>query len=387
MAQEVFPISGDIESIDIESIESSSRKARSQALTRMLRYTSLRLVALFFTVVVGVYVTVIIANMGGYVDEIRRGQIRETILLETSTDEVFMRMAEAERTAIIGERIRLEEERLGLNRPFLIRSFVYLANALTLNLGFSEGLSSDSGSRLVKNIILERLPSTLVLFGTANLLIFFISLFVGLSLSRRYGTFLDKFVLALAPTSAAPGWFYGLFLILIFAGLLQLLPFGGMVSAPPPDNTLDYALSLMRHMILPVSATLIGAIFITIYNWRTFFLIYSSEDYVEMAKAKGLPDRMIERRYVLRPTLPNIITSFAFLLINLWTGAIILETVFNWPGIGQLYFRAIGIFDTPVILANIVVYAYLLALTVFFLDFIYALVDPRVRVGEGSKGQ
>jgi peptide/nickel transport system permease protein len=106
-----------------------------------------------------------------------------------------------------------------------------------------------------------------------------------------------------------------------------------------------------------------------------------------MAKAKGLPDRMIERRYVLRPTLPNIITSFAFLLINLWTGAIILETVFNWPGIGQLYFRAIGIFDTPVILANIVVYAYLLALTVFFLDFIYALVDPRVRVGEGSKGQ
>ena len=387
MAQEVFPISGDIESIDIESIESSSRKARSQALTRMLRYTSLRLVALFFTVVVGVYITVLIANMGGYVDEIRRGQIRETILLEASTDEIFMRMAETERTAIIGERIRLQEERLGLNRPFLIRSFVYLANALTLNLGFSEGLSSDSGSRLVKNIILERLPSTLVLFGTANLLIFFISLFVGLSLSRRYGTFLDKFVLALAPTSAAPGWFYGLFLILIFAGLLQLLPFGGMVSAPPPDNTLDYALSLMRHMILPVSATLIGAIFITIYNWRTFFLIYSSEDYVEMAKAKGLPSSMIERRYILRPTLPNIITSFAFLLINLWTGAIILETVFNWPGIGQLYFRAIGIFDTPVILANIVVYAYLLALTVFFLDFIYALVDPRVRVGEGSKGQ
>jgi peptide/nickel transport system permease protein len=387
MAQEVLPIGGDIESIDIESIESSSRKARSQALTRMLRYTSLRLVALFFTVVVGVYITVLIANMGGYVDEIRRGQIRETILLEASTDEVFMRMAEADRTAIIVERIRLQEERLGLNRPFLIRSFVYLANALTLNLGFSEGLSSDSGSRLVKNIILERLPSTLVLFGTSNLLIFFISLFVGLSLSRRYGTFLDKFVLALAPTSAAPGWFYGLFLILIFAGLLQLLPFGGMVSAPPPDNTLDYALSLMRHMILPVSATLIGAIFITIYNWRTFFLIYSSEDYVEMAKAKGLPSRMIERRYVLRPTLPNIITSFAFLLINLWTGAIILETVFNWPGIGQLYFRAIGIFDTPVILANIVVYAYLLALTVFFLDFIYALVDPRVRVGEGSKGQ
>jgi peptide/nickel transport system permease protein len=140
----------------------------------------------------------------------------------------------------------------------------------------------------------------------------------------------------------------------------------------------------MKHMILPVTAVLISAVFITTYSWRTFFLIYSSEDYVQMAKAKGLTDGMIERRYVLRPTLPNIVTSFALLLITLWSGAIILETVFNWPGIGQLYFRAIGIFDTPVILANVVVYAYLLAITVFLLDFIYALVDPRVRVGGGG---
>lgn len=157
-----------------------------------------------------------------------------------------------------------------------------------------------------------------------------------------------------------------------------------MVGAPPPDNPFDYAMSLLQHMILPVAAWLLSAIFLTIYNWRTFFLIYASEDYVEMAKAKGLPDSMIERRYILRPTLPNIITSFALLLITLWTGAIITETVFNWPGIGQLYAQAIGAFDTPVIVANVVIYAYLLALTVFLLDFIYALVDPRVRVGEGG---
>lgn len=103
-----------------------------------------------------------------------------------------------------------------------------------------------------------------------------------------------------------------------------------------------------------------------------------------MAKAKGLPNKMIERRYILRPTLPNIVTSFAFLLIALWTGAIILETVFNWPGLGELYFRAIGAFDTPIVIANIVLYAYLLAITVFLLDFIYALVDPRVQVGQGA---
>lgn len=382
MSQEVLQID-----LDTESVESSERKARTRAITRLLRYTVLRLAALFFTVVVGVYITVLIANMGGYVDEIRRGQIRETIVLTASSNEEFRKLPESERNAIIEERVAIQEQRYGLDQPFVIRSFRYLSNALTLNLGFSEGLTSDSGSRLVSNIILERLPSTLVLFGTANLLLFFISLFLGLSLSRRYGSFFDKLVLGLAPTSAAPGWFYGLFLILIFAGLLHLLPFGGMVSAPPPDNPIDYALSLLEHMLLPVTATLISAIFLTIYNWRTFFLIYASEDYVEMAKAKGLPDGMIERRYVLRPTLPNIITSFALLLITLWTGAIILETVFNWPGIGQLYFKAIGVYDTPVILANTVVYAYLLAITVFLLDFIYALVDPRVRVGEGSHGR
>lgn len=384
MSQEAF--SFDTEVAD-ETIESSSRKARSEAIIRLFRYTAVRLVALFFTVVAGVYITVLIANMGGYVDEIRRGQIRETVVLAASLDPEFRQLPEDERSAIIEERVAIQERRFGLDQPFIIRSFTYLRNALTLDLGFSEQLQSDSGSRRVSNIILERLPATLVLFGTSNLLLFFLALFAGLRLSRNYGSFADKAVLALAPTSAAPGWFYGLFLILIFAGLLRLLPFGGMVEAPPPENPVDYALSVLEHMILPVSAWLLGGIFITAYNWRTYFLIYASEDYVDMAKAKGLPEKMIERRYVLRPTLPNIVTQFALLLITLWTGAIITETVFNWPGIGQLYFAAIGVYDTPVILANVVVYAYLLALTVFLLDFIYALVDPRVRVGEGSQGR
>ncbi len=105
-----------------------------------------------------------------------------------------------------------------------------------------------------------------------------------------------------------------------------------------------------------------------------------------MAKAKGLTSNMIERRYILRPTLPNIITNFALLIISLWFGAIILETVFNWPGLGRQFYRAIGLFDTPVIVGLTVIYAYLLAITVFLLDFIYALVDPRVKVGsEGPK--
>jgi peptide/nickel transport system permease protein len=361
------------------------RKSQANStLSRVLKYTAVRVIALFFAVVVGVYLTILIANMGGHVDEIRRGQIREAVAISVSLDPGFRQMSQQERVRLQESIIATEEERLGLDRPFLLRSVGFLVSALTLNLGRAENLTSDSGSRAVRLIILERLPPTLVLFATANLLLFFLSLFLALILSRQYGSFIDRLVIALTPTSAAPSWFYGIFLLLIFAALWGILPFGGMVTAPPPENPIAYALSLAQHMILPVAAILIGAIFSTIYSWRTFFLIYSSEDYVELARAKGLSSRQIERRYILRPTLPTIITSFALLIITLWSGSIVLETVFNWPGLGRLYFRAIGQYDTPVIVGITVIYGYLLAITVFLLDFVYALVDPRVKVGEGG---
>ncbi len=367
--------------------EKSEQKSGSGNFAKLARFTATRLVVLALTVTVGIYLTILIANMGGYVDEIRKGAIREQVSVAIFQDQsAEMRaLSPEEKQGLIDEQVAVLEKRLGLDQPFIVRSFGFLRDAITLNLGMAEMMISDSGSKTVKLIILERLPSTLVLWGLSNLLLFFIALFGALFLSRRYGSFLDKLIIGMAPTGSAPGWFYGLFLIILFASVLGVLPFGGMVDAPPPDNPLEYALSLGKHLILPVMAQLISGVFLSAYNWRTFFLIYSSEDYVEMAKAKGLSSRDIERRYVLRPTLPTIITSFALMLIGLWTGAIILETTFNWPGLGRALFRAIGLYDTPVIVGSSVIYAYLLAITVFLLDFIYALVDPRVRVGERGR--
>jgi len=357
------------------------RKAKIDTIKRIGKYTIIRFFMLFFAVAVGIYLTILIANMGGYVDEIRRAEIRENIAIQISMNPEYKKLSTEERKQLQEKMVALEEQRLGLNKPFLIRSLNYLKEALTLNLGRAMNMTSDSGSRLVKLILLERLPSTLLLFGTSFLLNFFISLFLALMLSRRYGSFWDRFVIALAPTSAAPGWFYGIFLIVIFAAWLQILPYGGMVSAPPPEDPFHYALSVAEHMVLPLIALAISSIFLSIYSWRTFFLIYSSEDYVEMAKAKGLTDRAIERKYILRPTLPFIITNFALSLIVVWQGAIIFETVFNWPGVGRVYYQAIGLFDIPVIVGTTVLYAYLLAITVFLLDIVYALIDPRVKIG------
>ena len=362
----------------------AQRNRASSSLNRILKYTLVRGVTLIITVVIGVYLTILIANGGGYVDEMRKGQIREQISMEMAADPEMAFLTLQQRKELEEERVRIRIEQVGLDRPFLVRSFEYLWNGLTLNLGSAQYLLSDSGSRQVRNILGERLAPTLLLMASGQLLLFFSGVSVALFLSRRYGSALDKFIIAMAPTSSAPAWFYGIFLILIFAAVLGWLPFGGMVDSPPPQTTLLRALSIGKHMILPVLALLISSIFSTSYSWRTFFLIYSSEDYVEMAKAKGLSDRAIERRYVLRPTLPTIVTSFALTLITLWVGAIVLETVFAWPGIGRLTQQAINLFDTPVIVANAVIYAYLLGVTVFLLDIIYSLVDPRVKLGGGG---
>lgn len=353
---------------------------------RVFRYSLLRLVSMMITVTIGVYLTILIANMGGYVDTIMRNEIRDNITQSILANPNYRSLSTEAKANLIQTKIATEERRLGLDQPFAVRSMRYLKNALTLNLGRAINMKSDQGSKEVRLILLERLPATLLLTGSSELILFFGSVFIALSLSRKYGSFWDKVTIAFSPTSAAPPWFYGIFLILIFAAIFKILPFGGLVDSPSPDNPLDYGLSVLKHLILPASSVIMSTIFISIYNWRTFFLIYSSEDYVEMAKAKGLSERDVERRYILRPTLPTIITNFALLVITLWTGFIITETVFLWPGLGITLFRAIGFYDTPVIVGSTIIYAYLLAITVFLLDFVYALVDPRVKVGSGGGG-
>lgn len=366
--------------------EKQKKRESSSTLSRVARYTGVRLVTMVITVLVGLYLTILIANMGGYVDKIRLAQIRETVNMSVAGNPNNRGLSIDARQKLIDQQIALEAHRLGMDRPFIERSFDFLKDAVTLNLGRAQQMTSNSGSGSVRLIILERLPATLVLFGASDIILFIISLVFALMLSRAYGSFFDKLSVAFTPMSSAPGWFYGIFLILVFASVLRVLPFGGMVDAPPPSDKISYALSMLKHMILPVAAYSLSAIFLQIFSWRTFFLIYSSEDYVEMAKAKGLTSRDINNKYILRPTLPTIITSFALLVIASWTGAPIFETIFSWPGIGRAIYQAVGLFDTPVIVAETVIFAYLLAITVFLLDIVYAIVDPRVKVGgEGSR--
>ena len=148
----------------------AQERGSESTFSRVAKYMGVRLVFLFFTIVIGVYLTIIIANMGGYVDQIRRGVIREQVGLQVLEDPTFRQLSQEQREALIADMIRVEEERIGLNRPFIVRSFGFLKDALTLNLGRAEQMTSDSGSRQVKLILLERLPATLVMWGFSNLI-------------------------------------------------------------------------------------------------------------------------------------------------------------------------------------------------------------------------
>ncbi len=297
------------------------KSAAASTFKRVGRFMALRLVLQIITIVIGLYITIMIANMGGYVDTILRAEITEQVNMEVAAMTANKQVSTETRMQLAEDMIRMRVKTAGLDQPFMVRSVRHLWNALRLELGRARFMISDHGSRMVKNIILEKLPPTLLLMGASQVALFFVTLFLALSLSRHYGSFWDKLVLTLSPTSSIPAWFYGIFLILIFAAWFKILPFSGMASPNPPQDRWLYFLDVLKHLILPASSLFISGFFISVYARRTFFMIYSSEDYVDMAKAKGLTSREVERKYILRPTLPTIITQFALLMVGIWTGA------------------------------------------------------------------
>jgi peptide/nickel transport system permease protein len=354
--------------------------------SRVARYALVRMVTLGLTVLVGAFVAIVLINFGGFIDDIFRDRISWALLGMGSS---MSDMPVEQKFEILDQMEQQMIEAYHLNEPFLLRCGAWLLRAVTFNWESPSGLimlGQDAAEAWAT--ILARLPNTLLLAGAANLLLFFATVFLALFLSRKYGSFLDRAIIALSPISSAPNWIYGILLTLIFAAELHILPFGGKFDAMPPKTQIGYALVVLKHMILPVTAIFLSMFFQGVYSWRTFFLLHSGEDYVELAEAQGLSPRTIERSYILRPTLPYILTSFTLMLITFWQGTMALEVFFHWPGIGALFIESIARNARATLISLVMIFAYLLALSVFLLDIIYALVDPRVKVrsGGGAEG-
>jgi peptide/nickel transport system permease protein len=361
---------------------SKNTSGAARTIARVAKFAAVKALTLFLTVVAGLYLAILIFNLGGRVDDIFRSNIDESISAMIRGGWIQDITDEAERMKIIDETRVAMEEAMGLNESFFLRSLRWLWQGLRLDLGkasASHWFSTQNDE--VRNIIRDRVPFTLVLIGLSNLLVFVISIVLALALSRQHGSFWDRFFVVLSPLTSAPSWIIGIILIALLAGELHLLPYPRVIEAAPTQVNFRYFSIMFQQMLMPMLAIFIAAFFSSVYAWRTFFLIFSDEDYVQVARAKGLKNSTIDRRYILRPILPYVLTSFATMMIMLWQGSIALELLFYWPGIGALFIDSVKRMNTPISLGVVVVFAYLLAATVFILDVIYALVDPRVRVG------
>jgi peptide/nickel transport system permease protein len=325
-----------------------------------------------------------IANMGGQIDEILTNQIKFNIAQQLQRNPSFRNLPEDQRERLLNERIEIAIKAAGLDKPFLERSIVYLTQALTLDLGRAMFLRSAAGSSRVSEIVLERLPMTVLLFTTGTFLEALFGIYVGLKMARKALKKLDRVMTIFAViTYVVPPWFFGILFILFFSFYLRLFPAGGFVSVPPPEDPFLYTLDFLHHLSLPLITWVFAFFGFWAYITRNLVIQIMHEDYVVAARAKGLPERTILFRYVLKPASPPIVTNLALAIIASWTGAIITETVFSWPGIGLLFWEAILALDAPIVIGITVVYAYLLVATVFLLDIIYAILDPRVRAMPG----
>ena len=347
----------------------------------LIRHLAKRGIFLSLTLVLAIYITVVIANGGGYIDKILKAQIQADLRAQLANDRAYRLLPPEQQAEIFNTSYNLRLEVRGLNQPFFQRSLTYTFDALTLQLGRSQVLVAPDGSHQVASIIAFRLPRTLVLFTVATALGAVLGIWLGLWMARKaLSTFDRGATIASIMTNVVPAWVYGIFFILLLGYALRWFPTGGWIGVPAPsEGTVNWYLDVAYHMILPMLAFAVASFGSWAYTTRNLVLQIMDEDFVIAARARGLPERTVLNKYVFRAASPPIVTSLALTLIVAWQGAIITETVFNYQGIGQLYFEAISIFDAPVVNGLTAIYAYLLVATVFILDVIYSFLDPRVR--------
>ncbi len=344
------------------------------ARTLLLRGLSLAAVVLVVLVLV-----VVILGATGYSDRLLKALVNEQ--MRTIRQQLVERIRDpAELEKAVAEQRRALEAFLGLDRPWYERLPQDVLRVLTFDLGEARSVSTAEGSKKIKDIIAERLPRTVLLFTTALIINFLIGLSVGVMLATRVGSLLDRVVSYFAAISyALPSWWTGILLILLLSFYAGLLPPGGMYSNPPPPGGLARFLDLVQHAILPILTLVIVGAGPLIYVARTITLNVAQEDHVAFARAKGLAERLVRYRHILRVAAPPIVTQLILGLVGSITGAITTEIVFRWPGMGQLYFQAINPPDEALIIALTFVYTLLYAAARFVLEVLYLVLDPRVR--------
>jgi peptide/nickel transport system permease protein len=278
------------------------------------------------------------------------------------------------------ERIRAN---LGLDRPLPLQYLLWFKRVF---LHFDFGKSYTTGEP-VSRMILDRIPATLELMGTAFAIAVVLGLSMGIASALRRERFVDHLfsVISVAGMSVPVFWL-GLVAIYVFSLKLGALPSGGRETIGVPLNFIDH----VRHLVLPSAVLSIGFLASWSRYARAQLISAIQGDYVRTARAKGLSEASVIGKHALRNAALPVLTSIVMQIPTLFTGAVITETVFSWPGIGRLFYEGLERHDYPRVLGVVVIFSFLIIFFNLVGDLLYVAVDPRISLGrsdaESSKG-
>jgi peptide/nickel transport system permease protein len=267
-------------------------------------------------------------------------------------------------------------EHFGMNEPIPIRYLRWLGAIVRGDLGYSLITHQP-----VAIAIRDRLPNTVLLQGIAFLVTLAIAVPVGIMSAVRQYSWLDHLATLFAFVGhAVPTFWSGLLVIILFAVQfkewgLPSLPASGMTTLGAPGNLVD----LLAHLVLPVGVlAFFNAAHYTRYV-RACMLDVLHDDYIRTARAKGLKDAAVVFRHALRNAVLPVITVIALDLPALFSGAVVVESIFAWPGMGRLFLDSAQRFDYAVLMGVVTIAAMLVILSALAADLLYAAVDPRIR--------
>ena len=305
-------------------------------------------------------------------------QVRAEITENTTISQAFNEPEEFEK--FVQQKIDERIKALGLDEPWYSpqRLGYTMYKILILDFGNATFLASDSGSSNVGDIILEKMPKTVLLFTTATIIISVIGILLGAASSNKIGSKTDRITSTFAVISSSfPVWWIGMLMIFVFAFVWQIFPARATPSIEPDDP--GYILALLYHMALPVITIVLIGFGAWAYLVRNFMVGIMQEDFINAKKTMGISKKKIVYRHALRNAAPPIVTILALSLSGSLGGAIITEAVFDWPGMGRLYFEAISVMDLPVIIGSTYILTVLFLISIFIADLLYGYFDPRVR--------
>lgn len=334
--------------------------------------------SLLFVVIVTLLLMNLILGATGFSDKMLNALVNDQVRIQRQTlSQTIQDPKELQR--IVNE---LEETLIrayGLDKPWPMRLPQMIWRVLSFDLGNAKTAQTFKGSTLIKDLIAERLPKSILLITTSVGISAILGLTIGTKIATMPGSKIDRFFSNFSAFSyAIPTWWTGILFILIFAVSLRILPPGGMYSAPPPTEAIPRFLDLLFHAILPISTLVLALSGSWIYMTRTMVLNTAQQDFVNVARAKGLPENLVMRRYIIRVAAPPILTNIILGLAGSLSGAILTETVFRWPGMGLLYWNAIVTVDEGLIIALTFIYTLVYVIARMILEVLYVVLDPRV---------